>query len=98
MSKTFLTGIEIAEEKSHLKKKEENIKQQKEQDLTLLTIKLSKYLRQELDGKVLNLVKQKWFYPFEYVSGLIKSCQAKESLIVYWWVKKLVIKIWNIWK
>ena len=32
-----------------------------------------KYLRQEFDTNVLDLVKQKAFYPFEYMSGYEKS-------------------------
>ena len=27
-----------------------------------------KYLSQQFDSKVLDLVKQKWFYPYEYIS------------------------------
>ena len=73
--------MKLLKKRTIKRKKKKNIKQQKKKDLTLLTIKLSKYLRQELDSKVLDLVKQKWFYPFEYVSGLRKSCQAKESQI-----------------
>ena len=41
-----------------------------------------KYLSQGFDCKVLDLVKQKRFYPFEYMSGFRKfkkNCQAKKS-------------------
>ena len=36
-----------------------------------------KYLSQKFDGKVLNLVKQKGFYRYEYMSGFKRS---KEKL------------------
>ena len=46
-----------------------------------------KYLSQEFDSNILNLVKQKGFYSYEYVSGLrslvLKNRQAKKSFIVF---------------
>ena len=44
-----------------------------------------KYLSQESDNTVLDLVKQKIFYPFEYMGdmkNLMKNYFAKESFIV----------------
>ena len=53
--------------------------------VTKLGEDVSKYLNQEFDGKLLNLVKQKGFYPHEYMSdfkSLKKNFQAKKSCIV----------------
>ena len=58
-----------------------------------------KYLSQECDTNVLKLVKQKEFYPYVYISGfenLKQNLQEKESLIVRWQVKQLVIKSMNL--
>ena len=58
-----------------------------------------KYLSQEYDDKVLCLVKQKGFYPYECMSGLKslkKNCQAKKGFTVCWWVKHLLIKRMNM--
>ena len=45
-----------------------------------------KYLSQELDSKVLDLVKQKGLHPYEYISGFEsikkKLPQGKKSFIV----------------
>ena len=44
-----------------------------------------KYLSQEFDTNELDLVKQKGFYPYEYINcfeNLKKNCQAKKSFIV----------------
>ena len=44
-----------------------------------------KYLSQELDNNVLDLVKQKGFYPYEYMSDFEKlknNYQAKKRFIV----------------
>ena len=46
---------------------------------------IAKYLSQESDNTVLDLVKQKMFYPFEYMGNmknLMKNYLAKESFIV----------------
>ena len=54
-----------------------------------------KYLSQEFGSDVLDLVKQKGFYPYEYMSSfekLKKDFQAKKSFIVRKKVIKLVIK------
>ena len=40
-----------------------------------------KYLIQEFDSNVLDLVKQKGFDPYEYIS-LKKNCRAKKCFIV----------------
>ena len=53
-----------------------------------------KYLRQEFDSDVLDLVKQKGFFPYECMNDFEKfkkNCQAKKNFIVRWQVMKLVI-------
>ena len=51
-----------------------------------------KYLSQEFDCKVLHLVKQKWFYPYKYISGFEKfkeeSVSKRKRFIVLSQVKK----------
>ena len=65
-----------------------------------------KYLSQDLDSKVLDLVKQKGLHPYEYISGFEsfkkKLPQGKKIFIVPWLVKKIsekeyeyVVKVWN---
>ena len=53
---------------------------------------------------ILDLVKQKRFYPYEYISGLEKYKERlsnEEKFDVYWQIKKLVInsendfKVWD---
>ena len=41
-----------------------------------------KNLSQEFDSDVLDLVKQKGFYPYEYMRSLKKNFQAKKSFMV----------------
>ena len=58
-----------------------------------------KYLSQEYDSKVLYLVKQKGFYPYECMSGFEKfqeELPTKKSFIGCWWVKHLLIKSMNM--
>ena len=38
-----------------------------------------KYLTQELDSKVLDLVKRKRFYPYDYISGFDKFKENLEN-------------------
>ena len=44
-----------------------------------------KYLSQQFDNNVLDLVKQKGFYPYEYLADfkMFINYQAKKSFIVY---------------
>ena len=47
-----------------------------------------KYFSQEFDSKILDLVKQKEFYTYEYISDelmniIFEKFQSKESLIVH---------------
>ena len=54
-----------------------------------------KYLNQEFDSDVLDLVKQKGFYPYEYMSGFEKFKQrfpSKEEFRISLTGKKIVIK------
>ena len=59
-----------------------------------------KYLSQEFDRNILNLVKEKGNYPYESISGFSKfsfeKSSTKKSFIVLWLVKKLLIKIMKI--
>ena len=58
-----------------------------------------KYLSQEFDTNVLDLVKQNAFYPYEYMSdfeSVKDNSQAKKSFIVPWPVKKWVINYMNM--
>ena len=62
-----------------------------------------KYLREEYESNMLNLVKQKEFYSFEYISdfeNFKEKLPEKKSFMVFLRVKKLVIRIMNIyiWK
>ena len=53
----------------------------------------------ELDSNVLDLVKQRGFYPDEYMSNfekLKKNCPEKKGFIVPWRVKKLATKSMNM--
>ena len=53
-----------------------------------------KYFTQELNSKILDLVKQKGFYPYEYMSGFQRFKEqfpTKKGFIVCWRVKKFVI-------
>ena len=64
-----------------------------------------KYLRQEFDTNVLDLVKQKGFYPYEYMSSFEKfkeELPSKETLYSLLTGKKIsdkeyehVLKVWN---
>ena len=57
-----------------------------------------KYLSQEIDNNVLDLIKQKGFYPYEYMSDFEKlkdELASKKSLIVPWPTKKYWQKIWS---
>ena len=53
-----------------------------------------KYLSQKFDNNILDLVKQKRFHPYEYMTDFknFKDYQAKKSLIVCQQVKKLITK------
>ena len=54
-----------------------------------------KCLSQEFDNNVLDLVKQKAFYHYEYVTylkSLKNNYQAKKSFVICYQVKKLVTK------
>ena len=55
-----------------------------------------KYLSQVFSGKVLNLVKQKGYCPYEYMIDFEKFkkkyYQIRKSFLVHWQVKKSVIK------
>ena len=54
-----------------------------------------KYLSHEFDNKVLDLVKQKGFYPYEYMSGFEKfkeELQSKEKFYSSFTGEKLVLK------
>ena len=58
-----------------------------------------KYLSQEFDINVLNLVKQKWFYRYEYMrdfESLNKNYVAKKGFIALADKKKLVTKNMNM--
>ena len=72
-----------------------------------------KCLSQEFDNNVLDLVKQKAFYHYEYVTdlkSLKNNYQAKKSFVICYQVKKLVTKNrimflrfgtnlkWKLWK
>ena len=65
-----------------------------------------KYLRtKDFDINVLDLVKQKEFYPYEYISdfeNLGKSYLAKKSFIIPWLTKKSSDKdfehVPNVWR
>ena len=64
-----------------------------------------KYLSQEFDSNVLDLVKQKGFYPYEYMSGFEKFKQefsSKEKFYSSLTGKRIsdkeylhVLKVWN---
>ena len=64
-----------------------------------------KYLSQEFENNVLDLVKQKGFYPYEYVSDFEKfkeQLQSKEKICSLLTGKKIsdeeyeyVLKVWN---
>ena len=58
-----------------------------------------KYLSQEFDSKISNLLKQKRFYPYQYMSDIEKfreELPSKEYFIVCLKVKKLVIMNLNM--
>ena len=60
-----------------------------------------KYFSQEFDSKVLDLVKKRWFYSYEYMScfeKFKKNIQVKKSFIVHWWVQNAVIKYEHVLK
>ena len=63
-----------------------------------------KYLSQELDNNVLDQVKQKWFYPFEYMTdfeNFLKNYLATKSFLVWQQVKisdkeyNHFLNVWN---
>ena len=59
----------------------------------------SKHLNQEFDNKVLDLLKQKIFYSYEYMSGLENIKEEllnKEKLYSLLTRKKLLIKYINM--
>ena len=59
----------------------------------------SKHLNQEFDNKVLDLLKQKRFYSYEYMSGLENIKEEllnKEKLYSLLTRKKLLIKYINM--
>ena len=58
-----------------------------------------KYLSQEFDNSVMDLVKQKGFCPYEYMSdfeSLKKNYVAMKSLVVHKQVQKLMTKNMNM--
>ena len=58
-----------------------------------------KYLSQEFDNNVLDLVKQKIFYPYEYMTDFLKfkeELPGKENFYSSLTVKKLLTKYMDI--
>ena len=60
-----------------------------------------KYFSQEFNSNVLDLIKQKWFDPYEYMSNFekfIEELPSKENFYSLLTGKniKYVCKIWNI--
>ena len=58
-----------------------------------------KYLSQEFDNSVMDLVKQKGFCPYEYMSdfeSLKKNYVAMRSLVIHKQVQKLMTKNMNM--
>ena len=58
-----------------------------------------KYLSQEFDSKVLDLVKQKGFCPYECMNNFekfIEKLPSKKSFTVqFYWDYEHVVKVWN---
>ena len=58
-----------------------------------------KYLSQESDNNVLDLVKQKEFYPFEYITDFEKFKEElprkKKNLYLFNWFRNYWQRIWT---